>query len=109
MTKLQQVFMQNLKRERLRTGMTQEEMAERSGISHKYYGAIELGYKFPSIQKLDNIVTALGISASRLFIDREGGNTLSPEELITDYNELLENRFRDELKTAKGIFLESIQ
>ena len=40
-------------------GMTQEQLAERSGISHRYLQSIEAGGKQPSINVVSNIRAGL--------------------------------------------------
>jgi transcriptional regulator with XRE-family HTH domain len=55
MAGLQQTFIQNLRLERDRAGLTQEKVAEQAGIAHKYYNGIELGYRLPSFETIERI------------------------------------------------------
>ena len=106
MIELQKLFMTNLRAERTKAGLTQEALAEKVNVSHKYYGAIELGYKFPSIKVLESLAIALAIPPYKLFVD----NTCNPDisvETIDKYNSYIENHLRDELTEIKKGFLKS--
>jgi transcriptional regulator with XRE-family HTH domain len=104
MTALQKTFIRNVRKERKRAGFTQEKMAEEAGIAHKYYNGIELGYRLPSFETIENIAKALRISAYRLFLDADTGKEMPQTTLIDRYNELLEGLQRDHLSDAKTIF-----
>ena len=109
MTKLQAAFIKNLRQERERLGYSQEKMAEKSGITHKYYGAIELGYKFPSLEKLEGITGALGIPAYRLFIDAPAIEGMPSAEVVDRYNDFLKERFQNDLPKARADFLQELE
>ena len=53
---------QNVKRIRLRTGMTQEQFAAKSGFSQQYLSTLERGRRNPSIVTLYELAIALGVS-----------------------------------------------
>lgn len=57
-----------LAREELR--LTQEDIAERVGVSVEFYARIERGTSLPSVRKLVRIADVLGVSADAL-LDRE--------------------------------------
>jgi transcriptional regulator with XRE-family HTH domain len=46
--------------------MTQEELAERSGISATYVGFIERGDSVPTLTVIIQVATALGVRPSKL-------------------------------------------
>jgi len=52
---------------RLRLGMTQEELAERSALHYTYIGQIERGEKNLTVSSLEKIVAALDITFCDLF------------------------------------------
>lgn len=56
-----------LKACRLRRRMTQEQLAERSGLSYKFIGEIERGDANPTITTVDRLAAALGVEMSVLF------------------------------------------
>lgn len=49
--------------------MTQEQLAEKVGISWNYLGAIERETKTPKLETLIKIVNALGVSADDVLLD----------------------------------------
>ena len=50
----------NVKRARIAAGMTQEELAEKVGISSRYFQSIEAGTRWPSIGVLVQLRNSLG-------------------------------------------------
>ncbi len=47
--------------------LTQEELAEKVGVDRSYMGFIERGERNPTLDKIDKIARALGISIRKLF------------------------------------------
>jgi transcriptional regulator with XRE-family HTH domain len=56
----------NIKRFRVNSGLSQEELAEKAGISVPYLGALERGEKWPSPETFAGIACGLGIEAFTL-------------------------------------------
>jgi transcriptional regulator with XRE-family HTH domain len=56
-----------IKEFRLRKNLTQEQLAERSGISHRYVAKIENENKKPSVDVLGNLVHVLDIPTDYIF------------------------------------------
>lgn len=54
---------------RLRLGMTQEQLAEKTGLAANYIARVERGEAFPRLENLINIMNALGVSADAIFCD----------------------------------------
>ncbi|WP_316979501.1 helix-turn-helix domain-containing protein [Shumkonia mesophila] len=52
----------NLRRLRLKKGLTQEQFAERSGFSQQYISGLEQGRRNPTVVTLYELATALGVS-----------------------------------------------
>lgn len=109
MTKLQQTFIRNLRVERDRAGLTQEEVAEKSGIAHKYYNAIELGYKFPSVQIIEKLALTLHIAPFRLFMGSDQIQGMPPSDLIDSYHRLIQDKIGADLASAKAEFLRKLK
>lgn len=57
----------NIRRLRLSRGLTQEELAGRSGIDMRYLGGIERGQENPTVAVVGRIATSLGTHPSKLF------------------------------------------
>ncbi len=56
----------NIKAERIRKGLTQEDFAEKLGITREYLGRIERGIQNISILKILNISNKLDIEISEI-------------------------------------------
>jgi len=65
---LKEIMAVNLRRKRHDLQMTQEELAERAGLSARYVGAIERGDVSASVTVLGQIAEALGITANAVAI-----------------------------------------
>ncbi|OJU50163.1 MAG: transcriptional regulator [Mesorhizobium sp. 61-13] len=63
---LKEVMAINLRRIRHDKDMTQEELADRAGLSARYIGAIERANKSASVTVLGRIAEALGVEAAAL-------------------------------------------
>jgi transcriptional regulator with XRE-family HTH domain len=53
---------QNLKRIRLKKGLTQEQFADVSGFSQQYISGLEAGHRNPTIVTVYELAVALGVS-----------------------------------------------
>ena len=63
---LKVIMAMNLRRKRHDQHMTQEELAERAGLSARYVGAIERGDVSASVTVLGQIAEALGVEPGEL-------------------------------------------
>jgi transcriptional regulator with XRE-family HTH domain len=63
---LKEVMARNLRRKRHDQKLTQEELAERAGLSARYVGAIERGDVSASVTVLGQIADALGVEPAEL-------------------------------------------
>jgi len=63
---LKEIVAMNLRRKRHDQHMTQEELAERAGLSARYVGAIERGDVSASVTVLGQIAEALGVEPGDL-------------------------------------------
>jgi len=82
----------NIKRFRLNAGLSQEELAERAGISVPYMGALERGEKWPSPDTFAGLAQGLGVEPHDLMraenaSSREVGRIVG--KLIADINALV--------------------
>jgi len=97
----------NIRRERRQQLLTIEQLAEKAGITDNYMGKIERGEGMPSLETIDSIASALGVS-----IDSLKGDALRDAEhrlmhCVMEINELSEdakNRFIDFIKVNIHFF-----
>lgn len=59
----------NIRRYRLVTGMSQEELGFRANLHRNYVGGLERGLRNPTVRVLDSIATALGVTVCDLVTD----------------------------------------
>jgi transcriptional regulator with XRE-family HTH domain len=62
----------NVKRVRRERGLTQEQLAERSGFSQQYISGLEQGRRNPTIESIYELATVLGVSHMELVRPTEG-------------------------------------
>ena len=62
----------NTARLRASLGMTQEQLAERSGLSQQYLSGLERGKRNPTVLTLYEIAVALHVTPADLLDQREG-------------------------------------
>jgi transcriptional regulator with XRE-family HTH domain len=63
-------FGQRVKTERLKQGLSQEELAEKASVHRTYIGMIERAEKNITLTNIEKIALALGIEISKLFEER---------------------------------------
>ncbi|MBI5762780.1 MAG: helix-turn-helix transcriptional regulator [Planctomycetes bacterium] len=61
-----QIFAGNVRRHRVARGMSQEGLAAAAKLHRTYVGSIERGERNVSIDNMDKLATALGVSLSEL-------------------------------------------
>ncbi|MEK7603388.1 MAG: helix-turn-helix transcriptional regulator [Patescibacteria group bacterium] len=59
MTELSRYLGEQLRASRIKTGLTQEEVAKRAGTERSYYAKLEQGYTLPSLKLLEKILKVL--------------------------------------------------
>lgn len=64
--------MKGVKKERLKKGLTQEEMSQILGISRGFYCLIEIGARRPTFGLASKIADYFGVEMGELFFDYEG-------------------------------------
>lgn len=69
---MRKIVGENVKKARERAGLTQEDLAERSGFSQQYLSGLERGKRNPTIVTLFEVAQALGISHVRLVEPPDG-------------------------------------
>ncbi len=64
-----QLFAAHLRRERLRQGLSQEQLAERAGVHRTYLGSVERGERNVSIDNIWAIAQALRVPMADLLAE----------------------------------------
>jgi len=67
MSMIQKQFGERVRELRLAKGLSQEELAFKSGMHRTYLGGIERGERNPSLKNIAAIAEALGVTLSELF------------------------------------------
>lgn len=100
MNEITSVLGNNIRELRIRSGWTQEKLAEKAGISVPFMTQIELARKSASLEVIQNIATALGVSYERLFKTGRAKDTdtnyaihLLEKELIESITEIVQDKF----------------
>lgn len=66
------IFASNVRYYRLTKNLSQEKLAELSGLHRTYISAVERQQRNISIDNIEAIANALNVEAYNLFIEREG-------------------------------------
>ena len=67
MVSIREILALNLKEYRRKSGLTQEKLAEKAGISANYLSMVEISRQFPTPEMLDRLAQALDINTFQLF------------------------------------------
>ncbi|MDR0301504.1 MAG: helix-turn-helix transcriptional regulator [Treponema sp.] len=103
---IKEVLALNLKKNRLKLGLTQEKLSEKANISTHYFAMIELAKKFPSAGMLERLASALEIDPNELFympstaekalIELKGTVASDIEQIVSDTVEkVLTAKYKD--------------
>ncbi len=66
MGELQHILAKNLRQARQKSGLSQEELANASGVDRTYVSGIERGIRNPTISVLNRFAATLGVDAFAL-------------------------------------------
>ena len=69
MASVKEIFAENLKKNRRKSGFTQENLAEKAGVSTHYISMIELARNFPKSEVIERLANALNIEVHVLFLN----------------------------------------
>lgn len=102
MEDIKNVLGKNIRNLRLKSGWTQEKLAEKAGISVPFMTQIELARKSASLEVIQNIATALGVSYERLFrtetstnVDKNHAKHLLEKDLIKSITDLVQAKLEN--------------
>ncbi|MCL5052113.1 MAG: helix-turn-helix domain-containing protein [Gammaproteobacteria bacterium] len=60
-------FGEAVRKARTAVGLTQEELADRSGLDRSYIGGVERGERNPTLTVIEKIAKGLGVTLAELF------------------------------------------
>jgi len=69
--RLRLLFATRVRQERKYQGLSQERLAEKTGLHRTYIGSIERAERNVSIDNIERIAKALGIKAADLLVDKK--------------------------------------
>lgn len=75
---------------RRQVGLTQSQLAEKADFSDNYIGLIERGEGQPTIQAINQIANALGVSLGELFL--RDGEDMDGKHVLKELRQLLKRR-----------------
>ena len=81
---LQETFISNLRKTRKERHITQEKLAELCNTDTAYIGQIETNRRFPSIQMIEKIASALQVEPYTLFITEQAEKQKISSELTEE-------------------------
>lgn len=79
MIELHKRFGEVIRRRRIAAGWSQEEFADRAGLSRSYSGEVERGYSIPSLATVLKIAAAFGVPLSELVEEAEDTDSANPD------------------------------
>jgi transcriptional regulator with XRE-family HTH domain len=85
---------------RLAERLTQEDLAEASGLSYKFIGEIERGKGNPTVETLHRLALGLGVEIDQLFLG--SGRVAGPDALYHIRNKDLQS-LREALESAEAL------
>lgn len=91
-----------LKKHRKRLKLSQEDMASKTGLSVPSLSEIERGIANPTLQTLEKIAGALGVSVAVL-LDVDGSLLVSPEQIKHRLFDQLEKMTEEQLRLVAGL------
>lgn len=96
---------QRIRNYRTQNGLSQEKLAELSGCHPTYIGQLERGEKNATLESIERITAALGISLSKLFekLDGQEGDT---KDIPLACYEFLSAKSKEEQEQLYKILLE---
>jgi len=99
---VRELFAENLKKNRQKCGISQEKLAEKTGVSTHYISMIEIARNFPKSEIIERLANALGIEVHELFIASR-----SPENELEKLHKLIIQEIKQTVSETVAISIES--
>lgn len=91
-------FADNMRELRMRAGLSQEMLAEKSGLHRTYIGSIEQRRANISLKNVEKIADALGVDPAVMFID----GVAARREVVDVYADVVDTLIEDAPRLAAG-------
>jgi transcriptional regulator with XRE-family HTH domain len=98
MTNLRQVLALNMKEKRSTLGLSQAKLAEKINTAPTYIAMIELEKKFPSVEMLERIASALFMDTTELFSVKplpEDSLKKLHKSVLLDFEKIIAKKIRE--------------
>ena len=105
MSDIAKVVGQRIRNYRTQNGLSQEKLAELSGCHPTYIGQLERGEKNATLESIERIAAALGISLSKLF-EKLGNQDDDEKSIPLACYEFLSTKSKEEQEQLYKILLE---
>ena len=105
MSDIAKIIGQRIRNYRTGLGLSQEKLAELAGCHPTYIGQLERGEKNATIESIEKVASALGVSLSRLF-EKLGGQEDHANDIPLQCYEFLSSKTREEQENIFHILLE---
>lgn len=97
---------QRIRNYRTKKGFSQEKLAELSGCHPTYIGQLERGEKNATLESIERITAALGISLSKLFEKLDGQEDSGAKDIPLACYDFLSAKSKEEQEQLYKILLE---
>lgn len=105
MSDIAKLIGQRIRNYRTNLGLSQEKLAELSGCHPTYIGQLERGEKNATLESIEKIAAALGVSLSKLF-EKLGGKEDGTRDIPLECYEFLSAKSKEEQEQLYKILLE---
>lgn len=99
----------NIRKYRQTKKLRQEDLAELTGLSPNYIGALERGEKIPSLETFLVIVNALNVSADMILCDVVDRGYLMKNSILTEKLEKLSQHDRNMIYDVIDVMMKSME
>ena len=102
---IREILAANLKENRRKLGITQEELAEKAGVSTHYVAMIETRKKYPKPDMLEHLAKTLEIEPYKLFsVESDPNEPLERlyQKIITDMKKIVSEAVDKAIEKSRG-------
>ena len=91
---MDKIFIENMKRARIKAKLTQAQMAEKIGVAAPTYSLYESGKREPDIDKIKKIASVLGVTGNELLGIDDEGHEIGVTTTLTNLEDEMLDKFR---------------